>query len=131
MPQNLFFNSGDKMSFFGEVFSSDIIRKPVLDPKGEEIGRVKDLVIIKGDPMPIVAVLIIEKKKKLFRLPWTDLNLFNKKVISSKIYKDNLQSYEFNEQDLLAVRDILDKQIVDANGVKVVRVNDIKLKDIR
>ena len=66
------------MSFLGEVFSSDIIRKPVLDPKGEEIGRVKDLVIIKGDPMPIVAMLIIEKKKKLFRLPWTDLNIFNK-----------------------------------------------------
>jgi CBS domain-containing protein len=116
------------MSFFGEVFSSEIIKKPVLDPKGEEIGRVKDLVIIKGDPMPIVSMLVIEKKKKLFRLPWTDLNLFNKKVISSKIYKDNLQAYEFNEEDLLVVRDILDKQIVDANGAKVVRVNDIKLE---
>ncbi len=116
------------MSFFGEVFSSDIIRKPVLDPKGEEIGRVKDLVIVKGDPMPIVAMLIIEKKKKLLGLPWADLNIFNKKIISPRIFKDSLKPYEFNEEDLLVVRDILDKQIVDANGAKVVRVNDIKLE---
>ena len=33
-----------------------------------------------------------------------------------------------DDDDLLALRDILDKQIVDANGAKVVRVNDIKLE---
>ena len=116
------------MSFFGEVFSSEIIRKPVLDPKGEELGRVKDLVIVKGDPLPLVSMLVIEKKKKLFKLCWNDLNIFNKKIISSRIFKGSLPPYEFNEEDLLIVRDILDKQIVDANGAKVVRVNDIKLE---
>ena len=49
------------MPFFGEVFSSEIIKKPVLDPKGEDLGRVKDMVVIKGDPLPRVAALIIEK----------------------------------------------------------------------
>lgn len=39
-----------------------------------------------------------------------------------------LEPYIFSENDLLAVRDILDKQIVDANGAKVVRVKDIKLE---
>jgi CBS domain-containing protein/sporulation protein YlmC with PRC-barrel domain len=116
------------MPFFGEVFTSEIIKEIVFDPKGEELGRVKDLSIIKGDPLPLVSMLIIEKKKKLFRLPWTDLNIFNKKIISSKIFKGCLQSYEFSEDDLLVVRDILDKQIVDANGAKVVRVNDIRLE---
>lgn len=116
------------MPFFGEVFSSEIIKKPVLDPKGEELGRVKDLAIVKGDPLPLVSMLVIEKKKKYFRLPWADLNIFNKKIIASRTYRDNLIPYEFNEDDLLVVRDILDKQIVDANGAKVVRVNDIKLE---
>lgn len=116
------------MPFFGEVFSSEIIKKPVLDPKGEDLGRVMDLVIVKGDPLPKVSALILERKKKLFNLPWTALNIFNKKIISSKVYKDSLQPYELSEDDLLIVRDIFDKQIVDANGAKVVRVNDIKLE---
>jgi len=119
------------MSFFGEVFSSEIIKKPVLDPKGEEIGRVKDLVIIKGETLPKVSALIIERKKQLFHLPWNHLNIFNKKIISSRFYGDTLQPYELKEADLLIVRDILDKQIVDANGAKVVRVNDIKLEGLK
>jgi magnesium transporter len=116
------------MPFFVEVFTSEIIKKAVLDPKGEELGRVRDIEIVKGDPLPRVSCLVIEKRKKFYKLSWDDLNLFNKKIISSKVYLDSLQPYEFNENDLLSVRDILDKQIIDANGAKVVRVNDIKLE---
>lgn len=116
------------MPFFGELFVSEILKKSVLDPKGNELGRVKDLMIIKGTPLPKVFALIIEKKKRLFSLPWTDLNIFNKKVISSNRYSKDLMSYEINNEDLLLFRDVLDKQIVDANGAKVVRVNDVKLE---
>ncbi|MDA8433390.1 MAG: CBS domain-containing protein [Nitrospiraceae bacterium] len=116
------------MPFFGEVFSSDIIKEPVLDPKGEELGRVRDLVIVKGDPLPLISALVIERKKKLFFLPWKELNIFNKRIISSSVYHEALRPYEMPEGDLLMVRDVLDKQIVDANGAKVVRVNDVKLE---
>lgn len=118
------------MPFFGELFASEILRKPVLDPKGEELGRVKDIVIVRGEPLPKVSALIIDRKKGMLRLPWSDLNIFNKRIISAKIYSEVLQPYEHNEEDLLLVRDILDKQIVDANGAKVVRVNDVKLEGL-
>jgi magnesium transporter len=114
--------------FFSELFVSGILKKPILDPKGDELGRVKDLVIVKGEPFPKVSALIIEKKNKIFKLPWTDLNIFNKRIISANVYGETLQPYELNEKDLILVRDILDKQIVDANGAKVVRVNDVKLQ---
>lgn len=116
------------MPFFGELFVSEILKKPVLDPKGEELGRVKDLVVVKGEPLPKISSLIIEKKRRFFDLPWTDLNIFNKRIISANIYSDGLKPYEFSEEDLLLVRDIFDKQIVDANGAKVVRVNDVKIE---
>lgn len=116
------------MSFFGELFASEILKKNVLDPKGDELGRVKDLVVIKGVPLPKVSALIIERKKRLYNLSWKDLNIFNRKIISSNIYHKDLQSYEFNDEDLLLVRDIFDKQIVDTNGAKVVRVNDVRLE---
>jgi magnesium transporter len=116
------------MPFFGELFVSEILKKPVLDPKGEELGREKDIIVVKGEPFPKISSLVIEKKKNTFNLPWNDLNIFNKKILSSKIYSDTLQDYEFGEKDLLVVRDIFDKQIVDANGARVVRVNDVKLE---
>jgi magnesium transporter len=116
------------MPFFGELFVSEILKKPVLDPKGEDLGRVRDIVVVKGEPFPKVSTLIIEKKKRLFNIAWGDLNIFNKRIISAKIYAENLQPHEFSETDLLIVRDIFDKQIVDANGAKVVRVNDVKLE---
>lgn len=116
------------MPLFGELFLSEILKEPVLDPKGEELGRLKDIIVVKAEPLPRVAALIIERKKKLSLLPWSDLNLFNKRIIASGIYGSEIKPYELNANDLLAVRDILDKQIVDVNGVKVVRVNDIKLE---
>ncbi|NWF76937.1 MAG: magnesium transporter [Nitrospirae bacterium] len=116
------------MPFFGELFVSEILRKPVLDPKGEELGKVKDLIVIKGEPLPKISALIIERRKKIYKLPWYELNIFNKRIISSKIYPEGLTPYEYDEKDLLILRDILDKQIVDANGAKVVRVNDVKLE---
>lgn len=116
------------MPFFGELFVSEILKKPVLDPKGEDLGRVRDVMVVKGEPFPKVSALVIDKKKRLFNIPWSDLNIFNKRIISAKIYGENLQTYEVSETDLLIVRDIFDKQIVDANGAKVVRVNDVKLE---
>ncbi|MGQ9571020.1 MAG: magnesium transporter MgtE N-terminal domain-containing protein [Thermodesulfovibrionales bacterium] len=116
------------MPFLGELFVSEILKKPVLDPKGDELGRVKDLIIVKGEPLPKVSSLIIERKKIIYKISWIDLNIFNKKIISANIYSDALQPYITNDEDLLLVRDILDKQIVDINGAKVVRVNDVKLE---
>ena len=119
------------MPFFGELFVSEILKKPVLDPKGEELGRVNDLIVVKGEPLPKVTSIILLKKKRFFNLPWNDLNIFNKRILSAKIYSDHLQPYQFTEEDLLIVRDIFDKQIVDVNGAKVVRVNDVKLEGFK
>ena len=58
------------MPLFGELFVSELLKKPVLDPKGDELGRVKDFVVIKGNPLPRVSALILEEKKKRYCLEW-------------------------------------------------------------
>jgi len=116
------------MALFGELFLSEILGEPVLDPRGEELGKVKDVVVVKAEPLPKIDALLIERKSGLYRIPWPDMNLFNKRIIAAKAYREALSAYDMNTGDLLAVRDILDKQIVDVNGAKVVRVNDIKLE---
>lgn len=117
------------MTFIGEIFVSEILNKPALDPLGEEIGKVKDLLVSTGEPLPRITAFIIKRKKKDFFLPWESLSIFNRKVISSKVFKEELKEYKTSEADLLISRDILDKQIVDINGVKVVRVNDVRISE--
>lgn len=116
------------MPLFGDLFLSEITGKPVFDPKGDIIGKLRDVVVVKGDPLPKVSAIIVECKKTLLRIKWADINIFNKRILSAYCTSETADPYERNDNDLIAVRDILDKQIVDANGAKVVRVNDIKLE---
>lgn len=116
------------MPLFGEIFLSEIIRKPVYDPKGEVIGRIRDIIVVKGDPLPKLSSIIVQKQQRFYSIRWADINLFNRKIISTNLHSEEIDLYYPNDSDLLAFRDIIDKQIVDVNGVKVVKVNDIKLQ---
>ncbi len=116
------------MPLFGELFLSEVLKKPVFDPKGEIIGRVRDALVVKGDPLPKIAAIVLQHRKQLSLISWEHVNLFSKRVISTFLNEGEIPSYELNATDLLAARDILDKQIVDVNGVKIVRANDIKLE---
>ncbi|GBD99275.1 magnesium transporter MgtE [bacterium BMS3Abin07] len=116
------------MPLFGELFLSEIIKKPVLDFKGDVAGKLKDILIIKGLPLPVISALLVKRGKKTLRIDWGDVNIFNRRIISTKLLTEEASVYIPRDEDLFAVRDILDRQIVDANGAKVVRVNDIKLE---
>ncbi|MBI5665938.1 MAG: magnesium transporter [Nitrospirae bacterium] len=119
------------MPLFGELFVGELLNMPVLDPKGDELGKVKDLVVIKGDPLPRVSALILEERKKRYCLEWENVGIFNRRIISSKVYSPKVEPYEPSDDILLIVRDIFDKQIVDADGAKVVRVNDVQLEGVK
>lgn len=116
------------MPLFGELFLSEIIGHPVLDPAGDELGVLRDVCIVKGDPLPKIDGIVVESRKKKYLLDWSQMNLFNKRMLSSFTRYKELKEAEGLDELLLARRDILDKQIVDANGVKVVRANDIKFE---
>ncbi len=119
------------MPFFaGDIFVSDVYQKPVLDQAGEEIGKLKDIAVGHGDPFPAVTSLIVSGGKIIHLIPWDQVNLFNKRVISANVIKSSLQPAAVSETDILICRDILDKQIVDIDGAKLVRVNDVKLGDV-
>lgn len=119
------------MTLIGEVFVADVLGKTVLDPLGEEIGTLRDIAVESGSPFPRAAGLVLEKKKKTWFLPWSDLNIFNRRIISSRKRESDLSEFQPAADQLLIGRDILDKQIVDINGAKVVRVNDLKMGEVK
>ncbi len=120
------------MPFFaGEIFVSEVYKKPVLDQTGEDIGKLTDIIVGMGEPFPSVTALVAASGKETFIIPWDIVNLFNRRVISVNALIQNLGPASVSPNDILICRDVLDKQIVDINGAKLVRVNDIKLGDIK
>lgn len=116
------------MPLFGQCFLSDVLKKPVFDPRGDVTGTVTDVSVVKGDHLPKISAILVARNGGLYAIRWHDIEMFNRRIVSTHLDAASIRPYEAGEQDLLAVRDILDKQIVDANGAKVVRVNDIRLE---
>jgi len=113
---------------FSEIFLSTVIGRSVINSKGEELGILRDLVMVPGEVFPEVSHILFKSRKGLKSLPWSEVSLFTHVVISaSGIKPPGLALYKPMEGEILVKRDLLDKQIVDVDGAKVVRVNDIKL----
>jgi magnesium transporter len=120
------------MPFFAEeIFVSDVHKKPVLDQMGEEIGRLKDIIVSGREALPAVTSLVVASGKTTYQIPWDLINLFNKRVISVNTNRNSLKQSVLTTNEILLCRDILDKQIVDINGAKLVRVNDLELGDVK
>jgi CBS domain-containing protein len=114
-----------------EVYLSAVLGRPVINSKGEELGVLRDLIMIPGDVFPEVSHIVIKARRGIQSLPWNEVALFTHVVISIAGTKPAaLASFEPRQGEILVKRDLLDKQIVDVDGAKVVRVNDIKLGNL-
>jgi CBS domain-containing protein/sporulation protein YlmC with PRC-barrel domain len=110
-----------------DIFLSAVLDRPVISQGGRELGRLLDLAMSPGDPLPVVHHLLVKTSEGVRRVEWRDLALFNQVVVSVKGEPGVLPDLPEPENEVLMRRDILDKQIVDVDGAKVVRVNDLKL----
>lgn len=122
-----FLVKSDKQNIINDIFLSSILGKTVIDTQGMEIGRLWDLVMVPGEVFPEVSHLLVKKGRCIYSLPWQRISLFNRYVISISGTVPELPQYAAKEHEILVKRHILDKQIVDVNGAKVVRVNDLML----
>ncbi len=110
------------------VYISELLGVPVLDAVGEEIGRVKDFFITPGETFPKISAVLYGYRRE-YVLPWEKVNFYNRRFFSTRIHKADQRKAELTRQEILIKRDILDKQIVDIHGAKLVRVNDLEFQD--
>ncbi len=119
------------MVLFSEMFISELLKVPVIDRIEKPLGRVKDVLLVLGDPFPRVSGLLIKTVDgKLRVLTIGEIDLIGGHFVSTKSTKDRLVLSDLRDDDILLKRDILDKQIVDTGGARVVRVNDLKLAKV-
>ncbi|GFO56432.1 membrane protein [Geomonas sp. Red276] len=110
-----------------QMYLSAILDKPLIDVTGAVLGKVHDLAITPDEEFPIVSQILVRRKGATYAVAWEKVVLFNPSVISVRSSVKEMQGYRETGGDIHVRRDILDKQIVDVNGAKVVRVNDLKL----
>ena len=118
------------MKFQGEIFLSELVGKNILAPDGERIGKIHDFTVIRGDVFPLIDAFVIKSGRRKLKLAYEDIELFNRRFVLCRLQSDQVSLQEIKEKEILAVKDIWDKQIVDINGAKIVRVNDIKVREI-
>jgi magnesium transporter len=115
------------MAFITDVYLSEILLRNVIDQFGNKAGVLWDFAIGPGISYPCIQKLLLKTDKGFSELDVAHLHLLNRYVITIKSHNGVVKEYKPGEGDILLKKHILDRQILDVNGVKVVRVNDIKL----
>ncbi len=111
------------------AYMSELTGKPVVDVDGQQIGRLQDVIAsIRGTmPHPEIVALAVKRPRGLLLVPFAAVAVLTAPAISLHSRLEEIAPYEPGEHDLYLVRDVLDRQIIDTNGVRVVRVNDLEL----
>lgn len=115
------------MAYLTEVYASEVLAKDVIDQYGRKAGVLWDFLIGPGDVYPCILKLIVKANGELLGVDVQNLHLFNKFIITIRREEAGFSPYQQQEGDILVKKHVLDKQILDINGAKVVRVNDVKL----
>ena len=110
-------------------YLSELIDKPVTDINGERIGKITDLIASRSNalPHPFVSALLFENKGQQWLISIKDVAVLIAPAVPLNKSLTGIKSYTPRKNDLFLVRDVLDKQIIDTNGVRVVRVNDVEI----
>src|SRR5262249_34693999 len=99
--------------------------RPVFDPRGQ-CGRVRELAIAPQEDRARIAVFIVRTREGDRVMPFSAVNSMNGGVrIDSSA--STWPMADASEGLFLLARDLLDQQIIDVHGRKVVRVNDVEL----
>ena len=114
-----------------DIYLSEILDRPLLDRKGNVIGKIKDLNVVPGETFPVVEGIYVRGGEGLFRILLRDINVLNKKFVTTREEASAIAHMEPQEREIRIAEHIMDKQVVDINGAKVVRVNDVQLGQVR
>ena len=112
------------------IYLSRLIGKPVVDSEGQRLGSVSDVAISTGEVFPrITSLAFLGPGKTPFMISWRKFveEFDEDDGIKLKLPQPKIRFSYLQPDEVLLARDLMNRQIVDTQGLKVVRVNDLKL----
>src|SRR6184192_1146553 len=110
------------------LYLSQVLGRPIVDLEGERVATLKDVIVRLGeDDHPPVAGLVARYGRRDFYLPRARIAKLDEH--GAQLITDTLDLRPFARRDgeVLLARDVLDKQLIDVDGKRVVRVNDVQI----
>jgi magnesium transporter len=109
-------------------YLSAMLGKRIEDADGKPLGRLEDIVALPGARFPVVRGVMVQsgygRNRRRFFVPWEKVSEWK---LTKLVVLKNVEESRPGAEDIFLARDLLDKQIVDLDGYKIVRVNDIRL----
>ena len=109
---------------------SDLLGAPVFDQSGATAGKVREVAVVPQDNSSQILGFVVKTRGGGgdCLLVTNAVNSINGGVRASNAVSDWIP-YAGGEGMLLLARDLLDQQIIDVHGRKVVRVNDVDIHE--
>ena len=109
-----------------EIYFSQLKGRGIFDIKGHAIGKVKDIVTLWSGSLPVITgILYSEEPDKL--IPADIVQTWDGKQVILDETSENIKTTQISHQELFVGKWLLDNQVIDLKGYKIVRVNDILL----
>ena len=113
------------------LYLSQVLGRPIRDLEGESVATVKDVITRLGedDHPQIIGIVARYRRRDFFVSRWriTEISEAGVRLNSDVL---NLRPFERREGEVLLARNVLDKQLIDVDGKRVVRVNDVQLIEV-
>ena len=112
------------------LYLSQLLGRPVLDSRDEKIASIKDVLVKYGseEHPPVIGVVARFRRRDFFvpRYNIAEIGVHGVRMSSAKL---DLTPFERRDGEVLLGKDVLDNQLIDVDGKRVVRVNDVQLLD--
>ena len=108
------------------VYLTELTGMRLIGPHGARIGRVREAAVAPREHPRRIAQFLFGWGRTRFAVRWDQVLSFGDDGI--QLSDENFAPYYGNDSHLLLTKDLLDQQIIDVNGRKVVRVNDLALR---
>src|SRR5216683_7474938 len=110
------------------LYLSQVLGRPILDLDGERVATLRDVIVRLGeDEHPPVAGFVARYRRRDFFMSRWRISHFGEDGVRLKSDILDLRPFMRRDGEVLLARDVLDKQLVDVDGKRVVRVNDVQI----
>ena len=114
------------------VSLAGLLGRPVRNQTGQEIGRLDDVVArwADGQVYPPVSGLIIRVGRRLAFVPASAIDRIGHAEVVLRSSRLDLRDVVRRPGEVLLAKDVLDHQLVDVEGVQVIRAADLYLAEV-